>query len=74
MPTKPKSAYECIECGAQYVRWQGQCDQCSEWNSLEPITIIEKSSLGDSLPAKVSRLHGQTYPGVKEHHRVCRDD
>ncbi|MEC8677441.1 MAG: hypothetical protein VXX85_01140, partial [Candidatus Margulisiibacteriota bacterium] len=44
MPTKPKSAYECIECGAQYVRWQGQCDQCSEWNSLEPITIIEKTS------------------------------
>lgn len=56
MPTKPKSAYECIECGAQYVRWQGQCDQCSEWNSLEPITIIEKTSLGDSLPAKVTRL------------------
>jgi DNA repair protein RadA/Sms len=40
MPSKAKSTFECIECGASHVRWQGQCDQCSQWNSLEPVTII----------------------------------
>ena len=43
MPSKEKknkTTFECIECGATYLRWQGQCDQCLEWNSLEPISIV----------------------------------
>ena len=55
MPTKPKSVYECIECGAEYLRWQGQCDQCSEWNSLEPITIVANND-NQITSTKVSRL------------------
>jgi len=31
---KVKSVYRCTECGAEYSKWQGRCDQCSEWNTL----------------------------------------
>jgi DNA repair protein RadA/Sms len=38
------------------MRWQGQCDQCGEWNSLEPITVIQSSDSQEVSPTKVSRL------------------
>jgi len=31
---KVKSVYRCTECGAEYSKWQGRCDQCGEWNTL----------------------------------------
>ncbi|MDR2032767.1 MAG: DNA repair protein RadA [Azoarcus sp.] len=32
--TKTKTAYVCAGCGARLPRWQGQCPQCREWNTL----------------------------------------
>lgn len=31
---KPKRRYVCQECGAVSHRWQGQCGDCGEWNTL----------------------------------------
>ena len=31
---KPKRKYVCQACGAVANRWQGQCGDCAEWNSL----------------------------------------
>ena len=31
---KPKRRYVCTECGSISHRWQGQCGDCSEWNTL----------------------------------------
>ncbi|HEX5259504.1 MAG TPA: ATPase domain-containing protein, partial [Sphingomicrobium sp.] len=31
---KPKSRYVCQVCGSVSGRWQGQCPDCSEWNTL----------------------------------------
>ncbi len=31
---KPKRRYVCTECGSVATRWQGQCADCSEWNTL----------------------------------------
>ncbi|MGA0241728.1 MAG: DNA repair protein RadA [Candidatus Marinamargulisbacteria bacterium] len=56
MSPKTKATFECIECGTSYLRWQGQCDQCSEWNSLEPITIIVNRHEPNANGTKVIRL------------------
>ncbi len=58
MPSKVKTTFECTECGSQYVRWQGQCDQCSEWNTLEPISVIptKKSATDIAFEFKISKL------------------
>ena len=31
---KPRTRYVCQSCGSVQSRWQGQCPDCSEWNSL----------------------------------------
>lgn len=31
---KPKKRYVCQACGSVSSRWQGQCADCSEWNTL----------------------------------------
>lgn len=39
-------AYICSACGARTPRWQGQCPQCKEWNSLReaPRVIAAQAS------------------------------
>ena len=31
---KPKRRYVCSACGSVSTRWQGQCADCAEWNTL----------------------------------------
>ena len=31
---KPKTVFECQECGAQSPKWLGRCPECGAWNSL----------------------------------------
>ena len=66
MPSKSKTTFECSECGTQYVRWQGQCDQCSEWNTLEPIAVVlSKKSLTDiAFEFKVTKLNDVKEPAA----------
>ncbi len=30
-----KKTYVCNGCGAIYSKWQGQCEECKEWNNIE---------------------------------------
>jgi DNA repair protein RadA/Sms len=42
---KPKRLYNCNACGAQHHRWQGQCPDCGEWNTLvedAPATVFSQ--------------------------------
>ncbi len=42
---KPKVAYVCEACGAEFPKWSGQCTQCGAWNSLsETISSSSKSN------------------------------
>ncbi len=36
---KAKTAYVCGECGSEHMKWQGQCNECGEWNSLSRVSI-----------------------------------
>jgi len=37
--SKLKTAYVCGECGADYAKWQGQCEACGAWNTLSEIVL-----------------------------------
>ena len=42
---KPKKRYVCQNCGSVASRWQGQCADCSEWNTLvedAPATVFSQ--------------------------------
>ncbi|RUO37273.1 DNA repair protein RadA [Aliidiomarina shirensis] len=36
---KQKTAYVCTECGADFPRWQGQCSECGEWNTVSEVRL-----------------------------------
>ncbi|MGD2005048.1 MAG: DNA repair protein RadA [Flavobacteriaceae bacterium] len=46
---KVKKAFFCQNCGTQFVKWQGQCSACKEWNTLvEEVLKTEKKAPWES--------------------------
>lgn len=60
---KRKTAFVCNECGSEHPRWQGQCNDCKEWNALTEIVIENSSS--KSVPASRSGFSGITAAKVE---------
>ena len=42
---KAKTAYVCNQCGAEYNKWQGQCEACGAWNTLSEF-VVESAKPG----------------------------
>jgi DNA repair protein RadA/Sms len=49
MVGKTKSAYVCNDCGADYRKWQGQCSECSAWNTLSEVRLGSPARGGTML-------------------------
>ena len=45
---KPRSRYVCQQCGSLTTRWQGQCADCGEWNTL----VQETAAVSNIFQAK----------------------
>ncbi len=69
MEKKIKTAFVCTNCGAMYLRWQGQCTQCQEWNSLTEERVVSKKSAvsrkNDIRPVKLSEIDDNRLIGIK---------
>lgn len=39
MSKKTKTAFVCEQCGADYPRWNGQCTECGEWNTIKEVRL-----------------------------------
>ena len=39
MSKKNKIAFVCLECGADFPRWGGQCTSCGEWNTIKEVRL-----------------------------------
>src|SRR5439155_22502337 len=50
---KPKSRYTCQACGSVQHRWQGQCPDCAEWN-----TLVQEAAEVSSIFAAKHNLQG----------------
>ncbi|MDD4556124.1 MAG: DNA repair protein RadA [Alphaproteobacteria bacterium] len=44
MAKKSTTEFVCQNCGATYMKWQGKCDSCGEWN-----TIVEEKQGGEGF-------------------------
>jgi len=59
---KTKRIYTCDGCGAQHLKWQGQCPDCGAWNALSESRSIgggnrvRAAKTGDSPMARLDRL------------------
>jgi DNA repair protein RadA/Sms len=41
---KRKTAFVCSDCGAEFPRWQGQCNECQAWNTITEFVVSSASS------------------------------
>lgn len=42
--SKTREVFVCADCGAEYVRWQGQCTACREWDTIKPMRVAPAAS------------------------------
>lgn len=45
---KNKIGFVCSECGAEFPRWQGQCSECHEWNTISEVRMAPAPARGSS--------------------------
>ncbi|XOV86026.1 MAG: DNA repair protein RadA [Pseudomonadota bacterium] len=41
---KSKTVYVCSDCGSEYAKWQGQCNDCKAWNTLTRLSVEAATS------------------------------
>ena len=51
--------FECSNCGGQHPKWQGQCQECSKWN-----TLVESVIVGNKRASSLSGAGGSSTGGV----------
>ncbi len=77
---KAKQIYVCTSCGQVYSKWQGKCDACKEWNTIEeqqpePVRKIGGARSKGSIPTKrlvdvESSTSARIITGISEFNRV----
>ncbi|MAZ27813.1 MAG: DNA repair protein RadA [Cytophagaceae bacterium] len=50
---KVKTTFYCQNCGAQYAKWQGQCNSCKQWNTIAE-EVVQKTDAKDWKQAEVA--------------------
>jgi len=50
---KPITQFVCQSCGASFPKWQGQCTQCGEWNSLVESVLPSKKSSNKNASSSI---------------------
>lgn len=61
---KTKDVFICSNCGAQALKWQGQCPRCGEWNTLEQKVVSRspgrlKVRLASGSPVDLKDIPGE---------------
>jgi DNA repair protein RadA/Sms len=59
---RPQSRFVCQSCGAEFLRWEGQCRSCAAWNTLVETVVVARpraertgaSRLGMNEPVPLS--------------------
>ena len=55
---KVKIAYVCSDCGSDYAKWQGRCDDCGAWNTLAEFRVGSHAGGGSGSKKTGSRFQG----------------
>jgi DNA repair protein RadA/Sms len=63
---KAKSVFVCTECGGEHSKWQGQCAECGEWNTLKELKLTPNT--------KTSVRSSASYSGTRSNKVVSAQD
>ena len=51
-----KNAFVCQNCGFQLAKWQGQCPNCGQWNTLVETIISQGKGKKNSSLSKIKPI------------------
>lgn len=76
---KPQSVYVCQSCGVSYPKWRGQCEGCSQWNTLSLEHAVPKAKSSGNETIAFQGIQGveeevsfaRIVTGKGEFDRVC---
>jgi len=51
-----QTIFVCSNCGEEYLKWQGKCENCGLWNSLKEFKTQTSKLKGDSKPVEIINL------------------
>lgn len=57
--TKQKTVWYCADCGHKQIKWSGQCQQCTAWNTFQAeveLNVVQKFQAKDITPTKPVRI------------------
>jgi DNA repair protein RadA/Sms len=55
MAKKPRTRFECSNCGHEEAKWLGRCPACGEWNTMVEHEVQQTASGGGRASAGASR-------------------
>ncbi len=68
---KQKTSFVCNECGSDYAKWQGQCSDCGQWNTITEIRLGPAKGSGRAGAGVTANRAG--FAGALSGARVLRD-
>jgi len=70
---KSKIQFVCTDCGAEYRKWQGQCLQCSAWNTISEFRIGASASKRSSATARHHQAFAKGFSGQESGQQKLAD-
>ncbi len=67
MSPKAKTLYRCTSCGSDHPKWAGQCDTCSEWNTLVEEMATPSAGAGGAAARRRGGAQSLAAGGVAAH-------
>ncbi len=61
--TKTKISFVCSDCGADFPRWQGQCTDCKEWNTIKE---FKEAAVATKAVASLNRGYSVQGSGIEK--------
>jgi DNA repair protein RadA/Sms len=68
---KAKTVYSCTECGATSPKWQGQCPQCSAWNTLVETVATPAATRFENVTGLRSSVTPLSSVKARENERIA---
>lgn len=60
LSSSSSTGFRCGDCGASFVKWQGQCSSCSSWGSIAPTKVAAAPLYRQSNASSFSHTHKKT--------------
>ncbi|MCL5407068.1 MAG: DNA repair protein RadA [Patescibacteria group bacterium] len=68
--TNEQIIFVCSDCGQEYLKWQGRCDGCGNWNTLREMRSSKESARSDFLVTSQAEVTELSKINIKNFVRI----